>query len=384
MLPFCKCACVRWRKLFKKSSRPTRRRRNFMGCDCRICKRSFAWGVRFEFALKFSGQVNLDLLLQGPWPRCVRECPFPSIVVLSDYGLPLKNSKATPEIDSCEFQSYWHGSSVMIYLVAWLLQTGIGESARTCSNQISPFSRHANGMPSALKITRNVHGHQWTSIEQASADWLTSCPSAVKCCQHYHSPLRYPLLLTHGLDSALCCVLQAFHLDADDADVCHQLGIMLFQTDTTLRWNKARWTAGFWKLLNGRIAFGRESEQIYNQMLVWMKWCYVGCAFLVASHTSNISDEWFLRKRSQCRGQGSWTAESLLSRALMLKPQAPKIHPHSNHYRMNMDNPSKHRLLYILWGHWTVAIILKFDSCCVDSISFSSNYWSPIGAEYLQ
>jgi hypothetical protein len=39
-------------------------------------------------------------------------------VVLSDYGLPLKNSKATPEIDSCEFQSYWHGSSVMIYLVA--------------------------------------------------------------------------------------------------------------------------------------------------------------------------------------------------------------------------------------------------------------------------
>lgn len=60
----------------------------------------------------------------------------------------------------------------------------------------------------------------------------------------------------HGL--RLSHLQEAFHLDADDADVCHQLGIMLFQTDTTLRWN-----------------------------------------------------------------EGSWTAESLLSRALMLKPQAP-------------------------------------------------------------
>ena len=34
--------------------------------------------------------------------------------------------------------------------------------------------------------------------------------------------------------------LQAFRLDGDDADVCHQLGLMLWQTETTLKTYEAR------------------------------------------------------------------------------------------------------------------------------------------------
>eukprot|EP00434_Breviolum_minutum_P002877 symbB.v1.2.002533.t1/scaffold127.1/size312441/5 len=45
----------------------------------------------------------------------------------------------------------------------------------------------------------------------------------------------------HGL--CLSHLQEAFRLDGDDADVCHQLGLMLWQTETTLKTYEGSWTA---------------------------------------------------------------------------------------------------------------------------------------------
>lgn len=116
-----------------------------------------------------------------------------------------------------------------------------------------------------------IHGFHWKKTHPCPCASDAACPCWSAC------PPITPL--------------QAFRLDGDDADVCHQLGLMLWQTETTLKTYEARFqearpmcsmfmhvsffrkciaAVGFFGILQDGSSFSLVKSLSYNEQTLWL------------------------------------------------------------------------------------------------------------------
>lgn len=99
--------------------------------------------------------------------------------------------------------------------------------------QITFWAHQQIEMPTKVQLVCTDNKLSWLQGHEFSNTWISlkrthpwPCATDATCPCWSACPTITPL--------------QAFRLDGDDADVCHQLGLMLWQTETTLKTYEAR------------------------------------------------------------------------------------------------------------------------------------------------
>ncbi len=112
--------------------------------------------------------------------------------------------------------------------VEWIAHEGIFPGSHV-EGQITSWAHHQIEMPTHVQLVCTDHKLSWLQGHAFSNplfafEKITSLAATCPCWSK----------------SLTITSLQAFRLDGDDADVCHQLGLMLLQTETTLKTYEAR------------------------------------------------------------------------------------------------------------------------------------------------